>query len=192
MNDQKKLIFEALTGRKGASISSKEGNAKSMLIAGFGTIRKGETVVDTRKAAKSLGVSQRTVQRWIKGTNKPASTHLEKLKTRSRQAATTKRGRERAVKSSSRAQSFAAKGAMVRIEGTQGPGDYKRKRSTQISLSPEQFEQLMESYAIQGDEAAVKKLENFYSSNYVDDWSIGAIDTIRIDENLGRQDPRAL
>ena len=203
---QRRALFSAITGRSSAGTTGASEDVKGMLSNVYGVTRtvKGKdgitrTVsgVDTREAAKRLGVTQRTVQRWLSGQNKPSGDHLKKIRTRSRQAATTKRGRARAVKRAMQG-SPAPKAMKVTISGHQGPNGggegYGRLRNASMDLSPEQYQQFLEAYTEGGDAAATRYLESAFSKDYVDGWKFNTIDAanIGVGGNAGRGDPRAL
>src|SRR5664279_1619399 len=85
------LLFASLTGREGDVSGQPTGDVPAMLTAAYGPGPRGG--VHTRAAAADLGVSQRTVQRWVAGEghqrNRPAPEHLRTLARKARQAATT-------------------------------------------------------------------------------------------------------
>ncbi|MFK4298193.1 hypothetical protein ABH924_003354, partial [Arthrobacter sp. GAS37] len=76
----RKALFGFFTGREG-DVSGKpagegvehgvdiSGDLHNQLIAAYGTNRRGG--VDTAKAAKSLGVTQRAVNYWLSGKYRP-------------------------------------------------------------------------------------------------------------------------
>ncbi len=188
---QRLELFEALTGNKGVNLGG--GDVTGMLRTVYGVMRGDDIKIDTREAARRLGVSQRTIQRWIKGTNAPSADHAKKLRTRSRQAATTKRGRARALRRTLGDRQFETKGAQVRVQGHQGPQDYARDRSSQLTLSPEEYQGVLAAYAEGGDGAVLDYLEAVYGDKYVDNWKFGEISGFRLDGlgGVGAQDPRA-
>lgn len=79
------------------------------------------TRVNTAEAAKALKVSQRTVQRWLKGEHSPKPDTMTTLKTKARQAVTTKRGRERTVRRARENQQVPPGGVKVGVTAQQGP-----------------------------------------------------------------------
>lgn len=176
---RRNTLFQAFTGRSGAQTSGKApGDVRGMLNTLYGTSRQGHAAVDTRAAAKGLGVSQRTVQRWLKNDSKPAGENLAKLAKKSRQAATTKRGRAQAVRRTSNAL-YRKNGVKVEVRGWQGPTndpEYKRNRRATQNISPEQYEQLMNAYAEAGDEGAMAYLEGVFHEKYVNDWQFNTVD----------------
>lgn len=159
-----------------------------------GGVKKSVTKISTADAAKALGVSQRTVQRWLKGVHNPKQTVMENLKKKARQAVTTKRGRQQMVRRARSNQKIPVGGVKVAVTGTQGPRDYSRDRTIQQKLSPEEYENFRNAWAFGGDVAAREYLEAVLSEKYVDDWKIGNISGMSmngIDTVDDRSDPRA-
>src|SRR3546814_10083193 len=115
-------LFESMTGRTGDVSGAAGGSLTEKLQAAFGPGKRGAPV-NVKAAADALGVTPRTVQRWISGQIRtPKADHSKALTRMARQAATTKAGRKAAMASrrGDRASRF---GATVRIQGTQGPMD---------------------------------------------------------------------
>ncbi len=191
---QRQALFTALTGNAGAQVSGTSSDVRGMLSTVYGTVRNGQPAVDTREAAKRLGVSQRTVQRWIKGENAPAPERLKTIQKKSRQAATTKRGRARAVKRATTSSKFVTEGVRVRVAGDQGPAGYSRDRSAAQKLSPEEYQELLEAFAEGGEAGALEFLQSVMSEKYVDNWQFNRVNDFRIDglAAIDREDPRAL
>jgi hypothetical protein len=107
-----------------------------MLLAAFGPSPRDAAKPDTRAAAERLGVSQRTVQRWIASAghqrSKPKGDTLGQLAKMARQAASTKAGRARAAK-----QAFggaAPTDMRVSVRGRQGP-----VTSSESSIRPDRW-----------------------------------------------------
>lgn len=130
------------------------------------------TSISTKEAARRLGVSQRTVQRWIKGDHNPSAFVMKKLTTKARQAVTTKRGRAQAVRRAIANQKPTANGVRVTVSGMQGPKDYPRMRDIGQKLTPEEYEGLQHAYMEGGDRGALDFLENVLSDKYVESWNI--------------------
>ncbi|MFH8253013.1 helix-turn-helix domain-containing protein [Microbacterium sp. B2969] len=159
-----------------------------------GGVKKAVTKISTADAAKALGVSQRTVQRWLKGVHTPKQTVMNNLKKKARQAVTTKRGRQQMVRRARANQRIPMGGVKVSVTGTQGPRDYSRDRTIQQKLTPEEYENFRSAWAMGGDVAAREYLEAVLSEKYVDDWKIGKISGMSmngIDAGDDRSDPRA-
>lgn len=203
---QRRALFSAITGRSSAGTTGASNDVKGMLSNLYGAPRtvkdkNGSTrtisAVDTREAARRLGVTQRTVQRWLSGQNKPTSVHMKKIQTRSRQAATTKRGRERAVKRAIR-NAPPTRAVKVTVTGFQGPHGarepYGRNRNAVHNLSAEEYQQFLQAYTEGGDSAAAKYLELTFQDYAAEGWTFKTIDNVHIGAggNAGREDPRAL
>lgn len=159
-----------------------------------GGVKKSITKISTAEAAKALGVSQRTVQRWLKGVHNPKQTVMNNLKKKARQAVTTKRGRQQTVRRARTSQRIPTGGVKISITGFQGPSDYPRDRTIQQKLTPEEYENFRSAWAMGGDVAAREYLEAVLSEKYVDDWKIGNITSMSmngIDAGDDRSDPRA-
>lgn len=192
-------LFQGLTRRQGADVSGKAGTTpdlRGMLLAAYGPGARGG--VNTAAAAKDLGVSRRTVERWVAPEGrqriaKPKTDTLQKLTTKSRQSATTQQGRRAAIKSvreSKQGKSIAKYGARVKIKGRQGVagggGFYIRDRSIQIppdqgGMSPSDVEAMWSAYERGGDKELSKWLSGYASDKYVDGWTFESIDNISID-----------
>jgi hypothetical protein len=181
-------LFSAVTGRAG-DVSGTSDDVRGMLEAAFGPGPRGG--VNTRAAAKELGVSQRTVQRWLaaegRQRSRPRIDHLKDLTKRARQAATTKQGRRGAL-SPARKDSMSRYGAKLVVRGQQGPRragrDYIRYRRTDLVLDPADVEALRDAYEAGGDKAFMGWMENHFDQNYVDGWAFSRI------ESLDFTDPR--
>ncbi len=187
-------LFQSLTGRAGADVSgSPEGNLRGMLLAAFGPSRRDSSRPDTRTAAKSLGVSQRTVERWLADPGKqhyrPRAASLEKVTKRARQASSTKRGRERAVRQARQAGVGHPEGARVSITGDQGPEkQYARFRSTNFDLDdPGLSDGFVQAYIDGGDQGAMGYLRDNADAAYgMDRWHFGSLDDVSVQGEYGR------
>lgn len=176
-------IFKGLTGRAG----SPTGSVRDMLTSAFGTNARGGP--NTRAAASELGVSQRTVQRWIAGENRkqrnaPRADHLSTLRTKARQSTTTKKGRKAAL-DQSRSRFASRKSAKLTTHGLQGPEGggkgYSRMRTVSLELSGTDIDAMFDAYEKGGDKAVTQWLEQHHSANYVPGWTFENIDHIKID-----------
>jgi hypothetical protein len=169
-------LFTALTGRTGAV----GGSLVDQLSAAFGPGARGARV-NARAAAQALGVSTRTVQRWVAGDSKPKPANAQAVRRRARQAATTKAGRRSAM-ATARGDRASRYGARLHITGTQGPLDYERyRRTANLDLDPAMVEQLRDAYEAGGDRGVVDWATGALDQNYVSDWNIVSIDDIRFD-----------
>lgn len=192
--NQRKAVFEALTGRRGSQVTGAANDIRGMLSTVYGVVKDGEIHVDTKKAARYMKVSQRTIQRWLKAQNAPSKDHLKTLQKRSRQAATTKRGRARAVRQAAQVAQATKKGVRVEVSGMQGPRDYPRDRGSRLELDPEEYQAMLDAYAEGGDAGALGFLAGVYDQKYVADWEFNAVNGFRVSglSPAERADPRAL
>jgi hypothetical protein len=187
--DLRQTLFGALTGRAGEVTGRPDGDLRGMLQAAFGEGRR-PGGVNTRAAAESLGVTQRTVQRWLAGAGRQRHRanpeHLRAIAARARQAATTQRGR-RAALGAVRQGPLPRHGARLTIRGEQGPSragrDYRRFRKVDLMLSPEDVDAALSAYERGGDRGFVTWLEGHADQEYVNDWGFDRI------ENLEMRDP---
>ncbi|UQN31787.1 hypothetical protein [Brachybacterium kimchii] len=177
-------IFQGLTGRQGSPTG---GSVRSMIVAAFGTTSRGGP--NTRAAAQELGVSQRSVQRWIAGEDrkqrsKPRADHLSTLRTSARQAATTKKGRKASL-DKARSRFANRKSARLTTHGMQGPEGggtgYSRQRTVTVELGANDIDAMFDAYEKGGDAAVTQWLEQHHSANYVPGWTFEGIDTIGIE-----------
>lgn len=176
-------IFQGLTGRPGATTG---GSVRDMVISAFGTNKRGGP--NTRAAAEQLGVSQRSVQRWIAGEdrkqrNAPRSDRLSTLRIKARQAATTKKGRKASL-DQSRARFAGRKSAKLTTHGLQGPEGggkgYTRMRTVSVELSGTDVDAMFDAYERGGDAAVTQWLEQHHSANYVPGWTFESIQSLKV------------
>lgn len=186
MADLRTVMFEALTGRRGADVSGRAaGDVAGMLMAAFGPGHRDATRPDTASAAKALKVKQRTVQRWLKGTH-PNPENLAHLVRRARQAATTKRGRAEAVKQVL-TEARRTMGLRITMSGLQGLPDYLRKRTVSWDLDPSFAQDFTDAYINGGESAARSYLERNAPEIYgVPDWELSDMSNIEIDNVFGK------
>lgn len=191
-------LFQGLSGRSGADVSGEVApgtapNLRGMLLAAFGPGTRGGEI-DTRTAAKKLGVSQRTVERWVRGDiRQPKPETLGKLVKASRQAATTKAGRARAIKAvrdSKAGKKLQKYGGKITVSGRQGTaskdGWYIRQTKRTIpadqdNLAPEKIEGLWQAYIDGGDQGASAYLTDLADQHYLPGWTYETIDGIDIE-----------
>lgn len=196
MADLRSTVFRALTGRN-ADVSGKSaGDIKGMLLAVGGSSSKTKSGIDLTKAAESMGVSRRTVERWVKaaetGTGqRPTPEHAKTLATKSRQAATTKAGRKAALAASPLRQDVTSRGARLSITGNQGPHSltlgYARHRTTQLDLDPADAEAMMNAWENGGDKGFMSWATTQWGQDYLDDWKFGDVEAIELERPYGGQ-----
>lgn len=173
-------LFTALTGRPTADGGGRDVN--SQLITAFGASPRDPSRADTAAAAKSLGVSQRSVQRWIAGQGISAK-HRGTVARRARQAMTTKRGRARVLAQTAGAgRPPGRKGQGLFVGGVQGVTssviDNYRDRETGVVLSDADLEDMRQTWVEHGDEGAAAWLHQHWDSHYVGGWHFTEIDDI--------------
>ena len=191
---QRNAFFEGLTGRKGTKANGEPGweqgrglsdiarSTRSMLEYNFAG-RSARHPVDTRTAAERLGVSQRTVQRWLRGDSQPRPEAMKKLTTRTRQTVTTKQGRSRLA--AQMKESIGTENRTIKVTGRQGPTadpnatgtDRPRGGSSALSMTPEEQAGLYDAWANGGDSGATSYLERLYDQpgRYVANWHFHGI-----------------
>lgn len=178
------LIFRALSGRSGSDVSGRGGDLRSMLIGAFGTSPRDPSRPNTKAAAAGLGVTPRTVQRWLAGEgqeriSQPRPATMRALQRASRQAASTRRGRAAAV-GGVRARA-AKRGLALRIRGNQGHDPaYRRRRTTQWNLHPAQAEGFLSAYEQGGENGALQWLSGHPELYGMDSWGFGDIQGFQI------------
>lgn len=187
-------LFSALTGRDADVSGQTDGDLRGMLMAIGGASRRTKSGIDLTKAAQGLGVSRRTVERWVKtaqtGTGqRPSPKHAKSLATKARQAATTKAGRRAALAGSTLRQSIASRGARLSITGPQGPRaagrDYMRNRTTQLELDPTDAEAMMNAWENGGEKGFMSWATGHWGNEYLDDWKFEAVDDLDIERPYG-------
>ncbi|MBV6762661.1 terminal protein [Rhodococcus opacus] len=190
---RRSMVFGALTGRPEAAVTPQAGgrpDLKGMLLAAYGLNRRGG--LDTATAAKDLGVTQRTVQRWVASAGHqriaaPKRDTLSALMKKARQAATTQRGRKAAlaaVRASKQGKALANHGGHIRIRGHQGPSaagkTYKRDREIRLELSPSEVEAMWSAYEQGGDKAFSSWITDHADIQYVAGWEFERIDEMHL------------
>lgn len=186
-------FFSTITGRRDANVSGTGGDVRGMLLAAFGPSRRNADRPNTAAAAKSLGVSQRTVQRWLAGTGRerqrPKTDTMAKIAKRARQASTTKAGRSRALR-----QTFGTKlpqGLRMSVYAMQGPGDpgYDRLRTVPFDMDdPNLSKAFLNAWVDGGDQGALQWLAKNSADTYqMDEWHFGAVYNVKLEGPYGRE-----
>ncbi len=188
MSDLRSKLFNALTGGEADVSGQPGGDLAGMLMAVGGRSDRTRSGIDLTKAAAALGVSRRTVERWAKtaetGTGqRPSAAHAKTLASRARQMATTKRGRRAAV--TRQAPLPRGAGAQIQITGVQGPPDpqrkgYRRLRTTQIDLTPDEAQDMIDAWVDGGDKGLMTWFTGKWDAYYVPDWEFETLDGIDI------------
>lgn len=175
-------LYRAISGRKDSDISGKGTDPEAMLQAAYGRGPRGGAV-NTKAAAKSLGVSASTIRRWISGSRSPSPEHLKALQTASRQAASTKAGRRAATadfRASAQGQKALAGASRIWVKGNQGVGGrdsdkYTRTRDAAQPVDPEDVEAMLAAYEEGGADALHEWMCDIMD-RYVPDWGFISID----------------
>lgn len=176
-------LFTALTGRAGDVSGQRGGDVRNRLIAAFGTTARGG--LNTRAAAAGLGVSQRTVQRWVapqgRQRSTPSRSHDQAITRTARRAATTRAGR-RAALAPTRASSMTRYGTKVTLRGNQGVvsggRDYARFRAITLTLEADDATAMLDAYEAGGDRGLVEFLEGVADRDYAAEWQFGTINEL--------------
>lgn len=120
---------------------------------------------NTRAAAEALGVSQRTVQRWIRADHAPANSHGQELQRRHTDWQTSPAARSSQI-AAGRLNRLRSQGTTLRIAGTFQISSDKRARTLAIEMTGEQMSKILDA-ALQGDDrAAHQELEDALGDNY--------------------------
>ena len=170
---QMKAMFEGLTGQKIPDYTAEHPDTREMLKFLFPG-KSDRYPIATGLAAKKLGVSQSTVQRWIRGAQNPRATITKEITKRVRQTVTTQRGRSQLAK---RVQAQMPAKQRVDADGAlQGPSDVT-ERYANLEMSPFDQQQLYNAWVQGGDAGATDYLTSLYSdpSRYVDGWQFHGI-----------------
>lgn len=194
MADLRNTLFSILTGRQADVSGNASGDVRGMLMAVGGTSNRTKSGIDLTKAASKLGVSRRTVERWVKSAQtgagqRPSPQHAKALASKARQAATTKAGRKAALAGSPLRQAITSRGARVSIDGLQGPHaagkDYIRKRVTQVYLDPADAHAMMNAWETGGEKGFMSWATTFWDTEYLNDWTFDSVDGVTIERPHG-------
>lgn len=181
-------VFQALTGQAGADVSgAANGDLLGQLRAIGGSSARTRSGIDLTRAATRLGVSRRTVERWVTnattgGGRRPSPTSARTIASRARSAATSRRGRRDAVQATRR--QAAQRGARLAIRGRQGPTragkGYIRDRTTIQDLTPDQAAALFDAYERGGEQGFLDWATNYWDANYLEDWGFETVDGVDV------------
>lgn len=173
-------IFTALTGRAD-STASNANRIATMLLAVGGTSTRTKSGINLTAAANALGVSRRTVERWVSGTQAPSPKHSEAL---DKAAAPDERrqglARRQGLRGSPAAARMLGAPSTLRISAQQGPSEkaYMRNRSVSVLLDPQDSAGMLAAWEQDGEAGFRAWATGFFSENYVHDWQFGDIDDV--------------
>lgn len=179
--DLRATLFSSLTGQQGNVSGGDPDDVRGMLLA-IGGPAKTKSGINLTSVAQQLGVTRRTVERWVTTAgerNRLRGRNLEQVRTRSRQAATTKAGRRRSM-AGARARGVGKFGARLSVRGAQGLNAagkaYRRSRRVTLDLSPDDVQAAMNAYEQGGDAGYMTWMEQHFSENYQPDWHFDSVD----------------
>ncbi len=180
--------FAFLTGRPAGG--ALEGDRGAQLMAAFGASTRDPSRPNVAAAAKGLGVSTRSVQRWIAGSGMSAK-HAKTLSTKARQAMTTKRGRAAAVRAGGALRPPRGKNG-IKVTGVMGKisasdGNY-RPREARVQVQQDDLDQLQALWVEHGDAGVEAFLHSHFDQHYEPDWHFRSVDALEWDFNLNYND----
>lgn len=190
-------LFRSLTGLRGADVSGNPGgDIKGMLLAVGGSSKRTKSGIDLTAAANRLGVSRRTVERWVRNAEtgrgqRPNPVHAKQLAALARKTVSTKAGRRRIAKMIT--DRLADSRVKVTLYGVQGPSDpgtqfnalgypesetlKPRLRASYVILPPEDVSSMVSSW-VQGGEKGFRDWAEQQCDgpgrdvNYLEGWKI--------------------
>lgn len=184
-------LFTGLTGRTDTNPGVDPDDILGMLRTVGGRSTRTHSGIDLTRAARALGVSRRTLERWVRTEQtgigqRPSPGHRRTLQTRARQTATTRAGRRAALAPARASAAAVSRGAKLTISGMQGPisKDYMRDRLTYSDLTPEQLQAAFDAYERGGDKGFMAWVGGHWEDRgdgqpgYMEDWRFGQITRI--------------
>lgn len=142
----------------GRDAATEPGDARALLTDLYGTNRRGG--VNTRAAAAALGVSARTVQRWVKTGRLPENANGQRARRDWRAS-----GQARAARMNPRREArLRNRGTNITFKGliTVSRSD-RRRRSVSLELDGEQLGAILDALLAGNDQAAHDALEDAFS-----------------------------
>lgn len=187
-------VFTAMTGLRGADVSGEsvgqdgqpKGDLRGMLLAVGGKSSRTKSGIDLTAAAKKLGVSRRTAERWVQSSEqgkgqRPSAKHLDNLTERARQAATTKAGR---TGHAQKLRQSMSRGGTLEVTGLQGPNraqtDYLRDATVTKDLSPEDAEAMINAWENGGDAGFESWMSGFMGDRQMTGWTVSSVSDLSI------------
>lgn len=153
-------------------------NLQMMLTEVYGAGRGGRP--NTKAAAADLGVSQRTVQRWVTNAsqrNKVSAAKLAQVeqKFQTKQNSPTHR---RTQLSPAREKRLRTTGAKVRFNGTVSVSSDRRKRKIEYRFTGDQLDPVIDAYLQGGEKGARQAFEDMLNDYYAEGMGIDSIDSL--------------
>lgn len=184
-------IFTALTGRVADVSGSPSGNLLGQLLAIGGPSRRTASGIDLTRAARELGVSRRTAERWVAAERtgvgqRPSKRHAKTLAAKSRRVASTQRGR-RATSSDAGLRQKTRRGARLTVTALQGPlsREYMRRRTVALDLDPADAEAMIDAWENGGEKGFMTWMGAHFDNDYVADWKMDTPEAIGVEEPYG-------
>ena len=168
-------VSEAVTRTKANTTPP---NLQRMLTEVYGTGRGGRP--NTKAAAADLGVSQRTVQRWVTNASQRNKVNPEKLaqveqKLRAKRDSPEHR---RAQLSQAREKRLRRSGAQVRFNGRVSVSSDRRKRKIEYRFTGDQLDPVIDAYLQGGEQGARQAFEDMLNDYYAEGLGIDSIDSL--------------
>lgn len=150
-----KTLWEALSRKaKPVSVSPRE-----RITDLYGTDPRGRP--NTRAAAEDLGVSQRTIQRWLKADREPSSPAGRQLTHQHQSWRSSAAGRAGQINSRREAR-LRKSGTTIQYKGLIAISADRRKRNTSVLLTGEQMSTILDATQAGDDDAALSALEDAF------------------------------
>lgn len=147
----------ALWGAFGRDAAREPGDVRTLLSDLYGANRRGG--VNARAAAADLGVSERTVQRWVKADRLPENANGQRARADWHRSADVRAGRM----NSRRESRLRSKGTTIRFTGVlMISRDKRRRKDLPITLTGEQAGDILDALLAGNDEDARLALEDAF------------------------------
>lgn len=185
--------FTLFTGRAGDISGLPGGALLGQLRAIGGASARTISGIDLTRAAAGLGVSRRTVERWVARERtgvgqRPSPRHAAALAARSRSMATTRAGRVSAMAGTERVASL-ARGAKLTVSAVQGPRsvEYMRPRTVSVMLDPDQASAMADAWQGGGQRGLMRWTVGHFRQEYTDGWRFGDVDSLDVQPTGGQR-----
>lgn len=150
-------LFAALAGRP------QHPTLRTQLTQVYGQSARGGP--DTRRAAELLGVSQRTVQRWVKAGKLPESIHGQTAAADVAAWRDSPQGRAKLL-GPRRSERLANRGFNATITGTYKISGDTRKRTVEAAVDADHAREIIEALRTGDDQAAHDALEDAFGDAF--------------------------
>lgn len=168
--------FSFLTNRPAPG----SGDRTAQMIAAFGRSPRDPARPDVAAAAQKMGVTRRSVQRWLSGGGMSRA-HTDRLNRDARQAMTTKRGRAAVAKAQGPLRPPPGANG-VTLKGVQGVvsdlAAHFRHRDTTVQLSEEDLDRLQSLWVEHGTQGVEAFMQQQLDRRYVSGWQVESMDDL--------------